>query len=367
MGLFRTWIFPIIRLAVVVVIAVALCKLAFFPDAATVADPAVPTGQLTEPQAVVAAGTISNDVTLQATVSADPAAPIRATAIGTVDEVQVAVGATVAVGDTIFDIRVETERDPVESTGPDGSIIQTARKPLVTYVDVTAPIAGIVSSLPVLAGQTMAVGDVAGQIAPPSFSVTGSLNAADQYRLVSQPTEAQVAITGGPAPFTCTGLVISSPLAGADGGGAGGSGGGGSGGSIGGGSGSGGGSGGGDGSGGGNTLTCHIPGDVRVFSGLAADVTIAAGKAENVLTIPTTAVEGTALNGNVWFVLPDGTTEQRPVILGLTDGSMVEVVSGLAAGDAVLQFVPGAAAPTDGCGGASNCFDIGGGGVAVGG
>ncbi|PPF84621.1 secretion protein HlyD, partial [Subtercola sp. Z020] len=217
MGLFRTWIFPIIRLAVVVVIAVALCKLAFFPDAATVADPAVPTGQLTEPQAVVTAGTISNDVTLKATVSADPAAPIRATAIGTVDEVQVAVGATVAVGDTIFDIRVETERDPVESTGPDGSIIQTARKPLVTYVDVTAPIAGIVSSLPVLAGQTMAVGDVAGQIAPPSFSVTGSLNAADQYRLVSQPTEAKVAITGGPAPFTCTGLVISSPLAGADG------------------------------------------------------------------------------------------------------------------------------------------------------
>ncbi|PPF75423.1 hypothetical protein C5B96_16755, partial [Subtercola sp. Z020] len=122
---------------------------------------------------------------------------------------------------------------------------------------------------------------------------------------------------------------------------------------------------GGGGSGGGNTLTCHIPGDVRVFSGLAADVTIAAGKAENVLTIPTTAVEGTALNGNVWFVLPDGTTEQRPVILGLTDGSMVEVVSGLTAGDSVLQFVPGAAAPTDGCGGAPNCFDIGGGGVAV--
>ncbi|RFA14250.1 hypothetical protein B7R21_06550 [Subtercola boreus] len=362
MGVVRKWVFPIIRLVVVVAIAAALCKLAFFPDTQAVADPAVPTGELTEPQATVTTGTISNDVTVKATVSADPASPIRATAIGVVDEVQVAVGATVAAGDTIFDIRVETQRDPVETTGPDGSVIQTPRKPLVTYVDVTAPIAGIVSALPVLAGQSMAVGDVAGQIAPPTFSVTGSLNAADQYRLVSQPTEAQVAITGGPAPFACTNLTILSPLAGSDGSGSGGSGGSG-GGSNGGGGGAGSGAGGGSGSG--NTLRCSVPGDVRVFSGLAADVTIAAGKAENVLVIPTTAVEGTALNGNVWFVLPDGTTEQRPVILGLTDGSMVQVVSGLAAGDTVLQFVPGAVAPTDGCGGVPNCFDIGGGGVAV--
>ncbi|RFA08806.1 hypothetical protein B7R54_05870 [Subtercola boreus] len=358
MGVVRKWVFPIIRLVVVVAIAAALCKLAFFPDTQAVADPAVPTGQLTEPQATVTTGTISNDVTLKATVSADPASPIRATAIGVVDEVQVAVGATVAAGDTIFDIKVETQRDPVQTTGPDGAAIETPRKPLITYVDVTAPIAGIVSALPVLAGQSMAVGDVAGQIAPPTFSVTGSLNAADQYRLVSQPTEAQVAITGGPAPFTCTGLTIVTPLAGSDGSGSGGSGGSGSTG--------GGGTGGGDGgSGSGNTLRCSVPGDVRVFSGLAADVTIAAGKAENVLVIPTTAVEGTALNGNIWFVLPDGTTEQRPVILGLTDGSMVQVVSGLAAGDTVLQFVPGAVAPTDGCNGVPNCFDVSGGGFAV--
>ncbi|RFA15868.1 hypothetical protein B7R22_05550 [Subtercola boreus] len=361
MGVVRKWVFPIIRLVVVVAIAAALCKLAFFPDTQAVADPAVPTGELTEPQATVATGTISNDVTLKATVSADPASPIRATAIGVVDEVQVKVGATVAAGDTIFDIKVETERDPVETTGPDGSTVQTPRKPLITYVEVTAPIAGIVSALPVLAGQSMAVGDVAGQIAPPTFSVTGSLNAADQYRLVSQPTEAQVAITGGPAPFACTNLTIVTPLAGSDGSGSGGSGANGGGGS----SGSGGGGTDGGGLGSGNTLRCSVPGDVRVFSGLAADVTIAAGKAENVLVIPTTAVEGTALNGNVWFVLPDGTTEQRPVILGLTDGSMVQVVSGLADGDAVLQFVPGAVAPTDGCNGAPNCFDTGGGGFAV--
>ncbi|MEA9986616.1 hypothetical protein [Subtercola sp. RTI3] len=355
MGIVRKWVFPIIRLAVVAAIAVALCKLAFFPDSQAIADPAVPTGQLTEPKSVVTTGTVSNDVTLKATISADPATPIRATAIGVVDEVSVAVGATVSPGDTIFDIKVETARDPLETAGPDGSTISTPRKPLITYVAVKAPSAGIVSALPVLAGQSMAIGDIAGQIAPPTFSVTGSLNAADQYRLVSQPTEATVAITGGPAPFTCTGLSIVTPLAGADSSGSG----------SGGGSAPGGTSGGSSGGGSGNTLRCSVPVDVRVFSGLAADVTIAAGKAENVLVIPTTAVEGTAVNGNVWFVLPDGTTEQRPVILGLTDGTQVQVVSGLAAGDTVLQFVPGAAAPTDGCGGAPNCFSVGGSGAAI--
>jgi len=54
----------------------------------------------------------------------------------------------------------------------------------------------------------------------------------------------------------------------------------------------------------------------------------------------------------VYVVLPDGSTEQREVSLGLNDGSMVEVTEGLAEGEAVLQFVPGApAVPGDPTGG----------------
>jgi multidrug efflux pump subunit AcrA (membrane-fusion protein) len=91
-------------------------------------------------------------------------------------------------------------------------------------------------------------------------------------------------------------------------------------------------------------VKCRIPAEVTVFPGLTAEIIISGGFAENVLVVPTTAVEGTAGTGNVYFLLPDGTTELRPVTLGLTDGINVEIVEGLAEGDVILQFIPGAPA-----------------------
>jgi macrolide-specific efflux system membrane fusion protein len=63
-----------------------------------------------------------------------------------------------------------------------------------------------------------------------------------------------------------------------------------------------------------------------------------------VLVVPTTAVEGGAQTGVVHVMGADGAAEQRPVTLGLNDGVSVEVIEGLAEGDMVLQFVPGAPA-----------------------
>ncbi len=336
MNVARKWVFPIIRILLVAAVAVALVKLAFYPDSAEANDPTQPTGQIVEPQIPVARGTITNDVTLPGTVNADPAVPVKAVAVGTVDEVFFTAGAAVATGDVLYDIKVETVRDPVETTGPDGVPIVTQPKPLVTFEKVLAPSAGILSSLSVIHGQAVAVGDVTGQVAPPTFSVSGSLSAEQQYRLLTQPTEALIAITNGPAPFTCTGLTITTPLAGADAGATPG--------------------GTGDptgGTGGGastTTVRCAIPADVKVFPGLAAQITIAGGKAENVLIVPTTAVKGSAETGVVWLAKPDGTTEERPVTLGMNDGSNVEIVEGIADGDVINQFVPGATGPDpNGC------------------
>ncbi|WP_231556370.1 hypothetical protein [Cryobacterium sp. MLB-32] len=216
MKLARTWIFPILRLLVISLIAVALVKLAFFPDGAEAGgDPTQPTGQITEPQVPVALGTITNNVTLTATVSADAALPVKATAVGTVDELFVAAGAPVTAGDKIYDIRVETIKDPVETTDALGQVTMTQPKPVVTFSKVLAPATGLLSSLTVIHGQAVTVGDATGQVAPPSFSVSGSLSPDQQYRLQTRPTEASVTITNGPAPFTCTGLAVSTPLAGA--------------------------------------------------------------------------------------------------------------------------------------------------------
>lgn len=326
MGIARRWVFPIIRIILIAVIAVALARLAFFPDRPPENDAATPTGAVIEPAIPVAVGTITNDVVLDATVSADAAVPVRSTAAGAVNRVYAEVGDAVGAGDAIFDVRVEIVRAPAASVDAEGNPLA----PIFRYVEVTAPVAGTLSSLDVLAGQTVAIGEAAGQIAPPTFSVSGSLQPAQQYRLLDQPTEASVAITGGPAPFTCTGLRIVTPLAGASvdpgpaaAGGAPDPGAGATAGST-------------------TTVSCPVPEGVTVFPGLAAEMTIAGGRAEGVLVLPTTAVRGAAQSGTVWVTGADGAVEERAVGLGLSDGQQVEITGGLVEGETVREFAPGA-------------------------
>lgn len=332
MGVWRKWIFPTIRIVLVAVIAIALAKLAFFPDRAEAdAETLSPTGSVSEPQVPVARGSIANDVVLTGTVNADAAAPVKATGTGAVDEVFAAAGQQVAAGQKLYDIKVPDEVEPTETVGPDGMPTMTTPKPSFHFEKVLAPTAGVLSSLDVITGQPVATGDVTGQVAPPSFNVTATLSPEQQYRLTSAPTEAVVTIAGGPAPFTCGGLVISTPSSGA-GGGAGAAGaaaGAGAAGS-------------GAEASGGTSVRCTVPGDVRVFPGLSAQVKISAGSAADVLVVPITAVEGGAETGVVWLVTPDGERVEQPVRLGLSDGTQVEVVEGVAEGDQVLQFVPGA-------------------------
>jgi macrolide-specific efflux system membrane fusion protein len=313
----RKWVFPILRLLIFTAIAVALVKVAFFADGAeTSADPASPAGEITEPHYTAAIGTVQNDVKLTGTVNADAAVPIKATLAGEVRKLLIAPGQHVEVGTPIITMRAEVPN-------PDGT---TA----VKTATVTSPSAGTVSSLPALVGQLFAVGDALGQVAPPTFTVSGTLPPEQLYRLLNQPTEAQVTITNGPAPFACTGLTISSPLAGAASAGEGGEA--------------------ATAATGSPSVRCAVPAGVTVFPGLAAKLVIGGGTAENVLVVPTTAVEGTAGTGNVYAVLPDGSNESRPVTLGLNDGLNVQVLTGLAEGEVVLQFVPGAAATSaDGC------------------
>lgn len=312
MGVARRWVFPIIWMVIFGVIAAALVKVAFFPDSASAdGDGAVPTGQIVDPQVPVGLGTIRNDVVLDGTVNADAAIPVKATLAGEVRKVLAAQGQGVAPDTELLTIRSET-------INPDGT---TSTK----TVTVKAGAAGVLSSFAVLPGQMVAVGESIGQIAPPSFHVSATLAPEQQYRLLEQPTEATVTVTGGPAGFVCTGLTITTPLAGA-------------------GAGSGTGDGENPGAGSGTTVTCAVPADVKVFPGLTAQLTIAGGIAENVLTLPMTAVEGAAGSGIVYAVLPDGSTEERPVTLGINDGINVEITGGIAEGDLVLQFVPGAPA-----------------------
>lgn len=317
MGIARKWIFPIIRIIIFLAIAAALVKMAFFSGAITATDPTVPTAQIEEPIVTVEIGTITNDVTLKATVSADAAVPVKATLAGEVKKVLVAPGQAVVAATPMLTIRSEVP-------SADGATV------VIKTVTVTAGSVGILSAFPVIVGQVVAVGDVIGQVAPPTFSVGGSLSPEQQYRLLNRPTEAQVAITGGPAPFTCTGLTISSALAGASTDTS-----------------STAASGAGTSTSSGTTIRCAVPATVTVFSGLAAKLTISGGVAKDVLVVPITAVEGSAQTGVVYTQKAGGSPEKHAVTIGLTDGTNVEITSGLAKGDLILQFVPGAAKSPD--------------------
>lgn len=319
MSVARKWVFPIVGLVVAAAIAVALVKLAFFGASVGGAGGEEPTGGFVDPHVPVMIGTVSNDVVLSGTVKADDAVPVKAPLDGNLTSVDVGVGSVVGAGQQIGVIK------GVNSAGR------------AISVAISAPVAGTISALSIVPNQTTTAGTVVAQIAPPGFYVTAPVQPADRYRLTGAPPEAQVTVTGGPAPFTCVNLTVTTPLAGAGTGGTGDD------------------PGTGDpGAGSGTTARCVVPADVTVFPDLVAQLTISAGVAEDVLIVPVTSVLGAAESGVVYVVLDPttGETEERPVTLGLSDGTNVEVIDGLEEGELVMQFVPGAPAdpenPTDG-------------------
>ena len=324
MGVTRRIIFPALRILLWAVIALALVKIAFAGTALTGDNGAAqPSGQIVEPAVPVTTGSITNTVTVQGSVVADPSVPARATMAGKVTSLAATNGQHVDVGTAILVVTLETPVAPTVTTDA-ATGMQTSRenKPKVTKQTVVAPAAGTLT-LTALKDQLVSVGDTIGSVAPGTLSVTGTLTPDQQYRLLAAPSEAEVTLKGGPAPFTCTGMRVGAappadgattgtidpttgqPAATASG-----------------------------------VVTCAVPAGVTAFAGLGADLAITNGVAEGALVVPVTSVQGSVQTGNVWVVAADGTQEKRSVGLGLTDGEIVQITTGLAEGDQVLQFIP---------------------------
>ncbi|MGX9901971.1 hypothetical protein ACW0JT_23045 [Arthrobacter sp. SA17] len=210
MRVFRRVILPVAWLAVFAVIAVTLVKIAFVdglkPDDAV----AGPSAQVAVPVVQAARATVTNSVEIKATVQSDAPAGVRSTAAGMVSHIFLEAGAKVALGDRLYQVRTELPPEPTEETEqstttagePGASAPQqvTARVPLYTYTDVLAPVSGTLETLTVLLKQQVGVGEATGTVNPGTFTVSGSVNAAQQYRLLAKPGSAQVSVVGGPAP-----------------------------------------------------------------------------------------------------------------------------------------------------------------------
>jgi hypothetical protein len=98
-------------------------------------------------------------------------------------------------------------------------------------------------------------------------------------------------------------------------------------------------------------VVCTPPADVRLINGADATIEVVTATSTDALVLPVAAVAGRQDAGQVTVVLPDGTTEIREVVLGLTDGEFIEIKEGLTGDETVA--VPGPNlpdAPDDGSG-----------------
>ncbi len=336
-------VLPVLWVVIGLVATSALVKIAFFPDVTS--DASVPGAELTGGTIAVQRGDVVNSVSLDGNVANRPAEAVKVTAGGEVNHVDVDKGDTVEKGERLFQVRTEQQPtiaavptiDPANPSAAPVAPVETG--PTYTYTDVFTPTAGKVTSLDVLVGQQVAIGQQVGAVTPAGTLVSAPLSAEQQYRLLDRPAEATVTIDGGPAPFGCgtieiesvesdtapqpdpvtTDPMLTDPYA--------------------------------LGSGSAGTgqnaattgrITCQVPEGAKVFAGLAATVDITAGKAEKVLVLPVTAVRGSIGTGTVYRPGENGADPvAEDVELGLTDGKNVEITSGLAEGDEVLEFVPG--------------------------
>lgn len=282
MTVWRRWIFPLLMLVACTAIAVALVKIAFFPDRDAAAA-VQPGGALSAPVVAVERAAVADDLEIEATVARDAPVTVRSSVDGAVTEVRVGQGQTVAAGQVLAVVK---QGYPVKN------------------VEITAPEAGELTEFALVKGQSTSIGGDVATLSPARHHVVGTVDPLLLYRLVNAPTEAQVTIQGGPAPFTCTGLTVSVAEDAT------------------------------------TSVECAVPGDQQVFAGLRATLAVRIGSVEDAVVVPTTAVAGGAGTGTVWVEV-DGAAEERAVALGITDGTLVEVTSGVAEGEMIRQFAPG--------------------------
>ncbi|MFC3896148.1 efflux RND transporter periplasmic adaptor subunit [Lentzea rhizosphaerae] len=86
-------------------------------------------------------------------------------------------------------------------------------------------------------------------------------------------------------------------------------------------------------------IVCTAPADVQMINGASASIEVTTGKSAQALVVPVEAVAGQQGKGKVDVMQPDGSRRTTEVTLGLTDGKVIEIKSGLT-GDEELA-VPG--------------------------
>ena len=144
MGAVRQYVFPTVRIVIWAVIAAALVALALKGAELDPPDALQPTGEITESVIPVEKGSVTNAVTVPASVITDPPLEIKATADGVIAEIEVD-DAKVDKDVRVLWIKTEEPVEPVvEVDEKTGEETVTEQEPKVTWTSALAPAAGTV-------------------------------------------------------------------------------------------------------------------------------------------------------------------------------------------------------------------------------
>ncbi|MGC2941971.1 efflux RND transporter periplasmic adaptor subunit [Brevibacterium sp. FAM 24638] len=357
MHVFRRVVLPLAFLLVLIIIAVCLGWIAFKPAADDEFDDVGASGEPADSTITAERGDISNALEVKGRISVDSPTAVKADHDGVVNHLFVQPGDEVFKGDQLFQVRSDDEQEASQgqdggdaegSTGSDSGeeASDDAAPAKPKYHTVIASEDGTAGDFSVKQGDTVSADTQVTELLKKTFTAKAPIKATDLYRVPKLPDTANIVIDEGPKPFDCSGLRLdqgpgttsgSSSAGGeesedptgegaddagaapdgSDGGGA------------------------DSGTGDGPQLICAIPDDVTVYNSLDLTMTVDAGEAKDVIVVPVTAVRGLTDAGTVWVSGDDGEPEEREVKLGLNDGSMVEVKSGLDEGEEIDEFVPG--------------------------
>lgn len=182
---------------------------------------------------------------------------------------------------------------------------------------VDSPVAGTFVRWLVADGASVNAGVPVAEVMYGGFGAAAAMPPAAAYRLFSGHLSARAEIINGPGPFDCPVLLSpeTPPLPDPNGVESG-------------------------NPGVGPAFVCAVPPNIRAIQGLRALVGLRTAERRGVAVLPVSAVAGSTGVGEVWLVRSDGTVVIRKVDLGVTDGSVVEIIGGLALGDKVRATPP---------------------------
>ena len=166
----------------------------------------------------------------------------------------------------------------------------------------------------VVLGQFIKSGRIVIVLAPSRFDVIAPVAPADLYQFFSPPLAISGQIEQGPPPFDCAFTSIgdnlsvtgASILLNED-----------------------------------IDLRCAVPKSIDVFPGVRVTLTTKTAESTNVVVLPVRAIRIDGTEGVVWVVEKGHRPVRRTVQVGISDGHQVEIVSGLRAGERVIDPVPG--------------------------